>query len=149
TAGGTNVTPSASAADSGPGVASVAYELRPPGGGAFSQIASSSSAPFSATWDATTVSTGSYDLRPVVTDRAGNTFTGSVVTFNVDVTAPTVTLTNPGATIFGTVNLNATVIGSGATNVVFAATPAGGASWTSLGTDATSPWSLPYDTTKL
>ena len=93
----------------------MSYELRPTGGGSFSQIASSSSAPFSATWDATTVATGSYDLRPVITDRAGNTFTGAAVTFNVDVTAPTVTLTNPGATIAGTVTLNATVSGSGAT----------------------------------
>jgi len=31
------------------------------------------------------VATGSYDLRPVITDRAGNTFTGADVTFNVDV----------------------------------------------------------------
>jgi len=149
TVGGTNVTLSSSVADGGSGVASVAYELRPTGGGAFSQIASSSGAPFSATWDATTVSTGSYDLRPVITDRAGNTFTGAVVTFNVDVTAPTVTLTSPGAMIFGTVTLNATVSGSGATNVVFAATPAGGATWTSLGTDTAAPWSVAYDTTKL
>jgi hypothetical protein len=149
TVGGSSVALSASVADGGSGVASVAYELRPTGGGSFTQIASASSAPFSATWDATTVPTGSYDIRPIVTDRAGNTFTGPVVTFNVDVTAPTVTLTNPGATISGTVTLNATVTGSGATKVVFAASPAGGASWTSLGTDMASPWSIAYDTTKL
>jgi hypothetical protein len=71
------------------------------------------------------------------------------VTFDVDVTAPTITLTSPGATVFGTVTLNATVSGSGATNVVFGATPAGGATWTSLGTDTTAPWSVSYDTTKL
>ena len=149
TVGGSNVTLGSSVADGGSGVASVSYQLRPTGGGAFSQIASSSSAPFGATWDATTVSTGSYDLRPVITDRAGNTFTGAVVTFNVDVTAPTVTLANPGGTISGTVTLNATVSGSGATNVVFAATPAGGAAWTPLGTDTSAPWSIAYDTTKL
>jgi hypothetical protein len=149
TVGGTNVTLSSSVSDGGSGVASVSYELRPTGSGAFTQIASSSTAPFSATWDATTVSTGSYDLRPIITDRAGNTFTGAAVTFNVDVTAPTVTLTSPGATIFGTVTLNATVSGSGATNVVFGATPTGGATWTSLGTDTSAPWSVSYDTTKL
>ncbi|MFL5945446.1 MAG: Ig-like domain-containing protein [Gaiellaceae bacterium] len=149
TVGGTSVTLSASVADAGSSVASVRYELRPTGGGSFTQIASSSSAPFSATWNATTVSTGSYDLRPVITDAAGNSFTGAAVTFNVDVTAPTITLTSPGATIFGTVTLNATVSGSGATNVVFGATPAGGATWTYLGSDAASPWSLVYDTTKL
>jgi hypothetical protein len=149
TVGGTSVALGVSVSDAGSGVASVSYELRLTGGGAFSSIASSSSAPFGATWDATTFSTGSYDLRPVITDRAGNTFTGAVVTFNVDVTAPTVTLTNPGATIFGTVTLNATVSGTGAVNVVFGATPTGGATWTSLGTDTASPWSVAYDTTKL
>jgi hypothetical protein len=149
TIGGSNVQLSASVSDGGSGVGSVRYELRPTGGGAFSQIATSSSAPFSATWDATTVATGSYDLRPVITDRAGNTFTGAVVTFDVDVTAPTVTLTNPGASISGVVSLNATVSGSGAAQVSFGATPAGGSSWTSLGTDTSSPWSLVYDTTKL
>src|SRR5262249_44874913 len=111
TVGGQNVALTASASDGGSGVASVSYELRPTGGGAFTQIASSSSSPSGATWDATTVATGSYDLRPVITDRAGNTFTGAAVTFSVDVTAPTVTLTNPGAAIFGTVTLNATVTG--------------------------------------
>jgi hypothetical protein len=149
TVGGSNVTLSSSAADGGSGVASVSYQLRPTGGGAFTQIASSSSAPFSATWDATTVATGSYDLRPVITDRAGNTSTGAAVTFNVDVTAPTVTLVNPGAAISGTVTLSATVSGGGAANVVFSATPAGGAAWTTLGTDTSAPWSIAYDTAKL
>src|SRR5205085_1528267 len=149
TVGGSSVALSVTASDTGAGVASVAYELRPTGGGAFSQIASSSTAPFGATWDATTVSTGSYDLRPVITDRAGNTFTGPTVTFDVDVTAPTVVLTNPGASISGLVTLNATVSGSGAAKVVFDATPAGGATWSALGTDTTAPWSLASDTTKL
>src|SRR5205823_3144384 len=81
--------------------------------------------PFSASWDATTVSSGSYDLQPVITDSAGNTFTGAMRTITVDVSAPTVVLTNPGATISGSVTLDATVGGSGATQVVFATSPAG------------------------
>ncbi|MFL5946424.1 MAG: Ig-like domain-containing protein, partial [Gaiellaceae bacterium] len=149
TVGGTDVSLTSSTSDAGAGVASVAYELRATGGGSFSPIASASSAPFSATWDATTVATGSYDLRAVITDRAGNAFTAGSVTFTVDVTAPTVTLTSPGATIAGTVTLNASVSGNGADNVAFAATPTGGATWTALGTDTSSPWSIAYDTTKL
>jgi hypothetical protein len=61
------------------------------------------------------------------------------------VSAPTVVLTNPGARISGAVTLNATVSGTGATQVAFAATLAGGASWSSLGTDASSPWSTTFD----
>jgi hypothetical protein len=146
TVGGPSVALGGSYSDAGSGVASVRYELRPTGGGLWSTIATSTSAPFSATWDATTVTTGSYDLRPVITDRAGNTFDGATITVTVDVTAPTVVLTNPGSTISGTVTLNATVSGSGATQVAFAASPAGGASWTSIATDTSAPWSAAFDT---
>ncbi|MDQ2969246.1 MAG: Ig-like domain-containing protein, partial [Actinomycetota bacterium] len=149
TVGGTSVALSGSYSDGGSGVASVRYELRPTGGGSWTTIATASSAPFSASWDATTVSSGSYDVRPLITDRAGNTFTGAMRTITVDVSAPTVVLTNPGSTISGSVTLNATVSGSGATQVAFAATPAGGASWSSLGTDTSSPWSTTFDSSQL
>ena len=62
---------SGSYSDAGSGVASVRYELRPTGGGSWSTIATATGAPFSATWDATTVSSGSYDLQPVITDARG------------------------------------------------------------------------------
>jgi hypothetical protein len=149
TVGGTSVALSGSYSDAGSGVASVRYELRPTGGGSWTAIATATGAPFSGTWDATTVSSGSYDLQPIITDRAGNTFTGAMRTITVDVSAPTVVLTNPGATISGAVTLNATVSGTGATQVAFAATLAGGASWSSLGTDASSPWSTTFDSSQL
>ena len=114
-----------------------------------SRVTTSTSGPFGASWDATTVSSGSYDLQPVITDGAGNTFTSALRTITVDVSAPTVVLTNPGATISGSVILDATVSGSGATQVVFAATPAGGGSWSFLGTDTSAPWSTTFDTLQL
>ncbi len=107
TVGGTSVALSGSYSDGGSGVASVRYELRPTGGGSWATIATSTSSPFSASWDATTVTSGSYDLQPVITDNAGNSFTGPMRTITVDVSAPTVVLTNPGATISGSVTLNA------------------------------------------
>jgi Bacterial Ig domain/Bacterial Ig-like domain len=149
TVGGTSVALGGSYSDAGSGVASVRYELRPTGGGSWTTIASSSSAPFGATWDASTTASGSYDVRPVITDNADNVFTGALITIDVDATAPTVVLSNPGATISGRVTFLATVGGTGATKVVFSASPAGGASWTLLGTDTSSPWSVAYDTSKL
>jgi hypothetical protein len=149
TVGGPSVTLSGSYSDAGSGIASVRYELRPTGGGSWATIATSTSAPFGATWDATTVASGSYDLQPVLTDRAGNTFTGTMRTITVDVSAPTVALANPGATISGSVTLNATVTGSGATQVSFATSPAGGASWSSVGTDTSAPWSATFNTSLL
>ena len=149
TVGGTSVLISGSYSDTGSGVGSVRFQLRPTGGGTWTTIATSTSAPFSANWDATTVTSASYDLQPIVVDGAGNTYTGAMRTITVDVTAPTVVLANPGTPLSGSVTLNATVTGLSATQVAFAASPAGGASWTSLGTDTSAPWSTAFDTHQL
>src|SRR5262249_51229740 len=139
----------ASTSDSGSGVASVRYEVRPTGGGSFTPITTSTTAPFDGSWNTSGLATGDYDLRPFVTDRAGNTFTGATVTVHVDASAPTVALASPGSTLSGTVALNATVTGNAATKVTFFASHAGANSWTQIGVDATSPYSVSFDTTKL
>src|SRR5262249_5252805 len=139
----------ASTSDSASGVASVRYEMRPTGGGSFTTITTSTTAPFDGSWNTTGLATGDYDLRPFVTDRAGNAFTGATVTVHVDATAPTIVLANPGSTLSGTVTLNATVTGSGATQVAFFASPAGANSWTQIAVDTASPYSVSFDTTKL
>src|SRR5262249_14109201 len=147
--GGSAVPLHASTSDSASGVASVRYEMRPTGGGSFTTITTSTTAPFDGSWNTTGLATGDYDLRPFVTDRAGNAFTGATVTVHVDATAPTVVLANPGSTLSGTVTLNATVTGSGATQVAFFASPAGANSWTQIAVDTASPYSVSFDTTKL
>src|SRR5205085_1265819 len=138
-----------STSDTGSGVASVRYECRLTGGSSFTQIATSTTSPFGATWDTAGLASGSYDLRPVITDRAGNVFNGAVVTVSVDASAPTVTLADPGGTLAGTVQLNATVTGSGATKVTFGLSPAGANSWSAIATDPTAPYSASFDTSKL
>src|SRR5262249_44745562 len=114
TVGGSAIPLHASTSDSGSGVASVRYEVRPTGGGSFTPITTSTTAPFDGSWNTSGLATGDYDLRPFVTDRAGNTFTGATVTVHVDASAPTVALASPGSTLSGTVALNATVTGNGA-----------------------------------
>jgi chitinase len=145
TVGGPNVQLASSAADAGSGVASVAYEVRPTGG-SFTTVATSTASPFDATWDATGLASGNYDLRPVVTDRAGNSYTGATVTVNVDATAPTVSLADPGAELAGAVTLAATVTGSGATQVAFSISSAGANAWQPISTDSAAPWSVSFDT---
>src|SRR5439155_699779 len=135
-------------ATSDPDTTQVDFERRPGGGGSWVTIASDTTLPWDTSLDTTALADGLYDFRAVATDQTGHTGT-SPIRPNVDVTAPTVVLANPGATISGTVTLAATVSGTGATQVVFGATPAGGGAWTPLGTDTTSPWSVSYDTTKL
>src|SRR5207247_10231748 len=147
TVGGSSVPLKASTSDAGSGVASVAYEMRPTGGGSFTTISSSTTAPFDGTWNMTGVSTGDYDLRPLIADRAGNTFTGPTVTVHVDATAPTVVLANPGSPLAETVTLNVTVTGNGATQVTFSVSPAGANAWKPIGTATAAPWSQAFDTT--
>ena len=63
-------------------------------------------------------------IRAVITDAAGNDRTTAVVPVTVDSTGPSVTLTDPGAVVSGTVSLAATT-GGGAARVAFAVSPAG------------------------
>src|SRR6266850_3732848 len=70
-------------------------------------------APYSASWNTTTVADGLHTLTAVARDTAGNTTTSASVTVtvvNADTTAPTVVLTAPsgGATVNETVTVTAT-----------------------------------------
>ena len=138
----------ATGSDGGSGVASVTWQARVSGGGGFGDVASDSSAPFAATWDVTSLPSVAHDLRIVVTDLAGNTFTSPSITVNIDSTAPTVSLNNPGSPLSGTVALSASTAGD-ATTVVFSRSPAGAASWSTIGTDGSAPYGASFDTTAI
>jgi hypothetical protein len=148
---GGNVTLAVSAADTGSGVGSVRYELRPTGGGAFTTIATSTTSPFAATWNTAGLASGDYDLRPVITDGAGNTFTGATVTVTVDTSTPNVVLADPGSSLTGTVTLTATATSTGSpiANVAFSVSPAGANTWQTIGTDTSSPYNVSFNTATL
>ncbi len=55
--------------------------------------------------------------------------TTTPITVHVDSTAPTVTFSNPGANLAGTVALSATTAGPDAVSVSFEASPAGANTW--------------------
>ncbi len=137
----------ATATDSGSGVASVEWQART-GGGGFAGIGSDSSAPYQATWNVGGLPSGSYDLQLVVTDAAGNTFTSSPITVDVDATAPGVTLANPGSPLSGTIALSAATTGD-ATAVTFGRSVAGAASWTAISSDGSAPYAANFDTTSV
>lgn len=65
-----------------------------------------------------------------------------------DWTPPTVSLVNPGSPIKDTVAVtaNAADAETGIANVTIQYLPAGGSSWTTICTDATAPYSCPWDT---
>src|SRR5439155_4386448 len=84
------------------------------------------------------------------TDNAGNVFTTPAITnVRVDNTPPTTSIDDPGANLRGTKSLTAAAsdTGSGVSQVDFQISPAGANSWTTLGSTATSPYGLSFDTT--
>jgi hypothetical protein len=134
----------ATATDAG-GVAGVQFRLdgQPLG-------AEDTSSPYGVSWNTTGVANGSHTLTAVARDQAGNTATATSVTVTVqntapDTTPPAVSLTAPaaGATVSGTVAVNAT------------ATDAGGVAGVqfrldgqALGAeDTSSPYAVAWDTT--
>ena len=102
-------------------------------------------------WNTAPLTDGFHDLRGVVSDVAGNTYTTPVVAGRrVDNTAPLTTLTPPAATLSGTVALSATAddgAGSGVANVKFQRSPAGAGSWTDMCTDNAAAYTCSWNTT--
>lgn len=142
----------ATGTDGGSGVASVKVQRSPAGAGSWTDVCTDSSSPYSCSWDTTGVADGLHDLRALTTDNAGNTKASSVVANRrVDNTAPSATMTNPGATITGTKNFDGTASdgGSGVASLKFQVSPTGAGTWSDMCSDTTSPYACSYDTTAL
>ena len=92
---------SGTAVDAGSGVASWAVQYRLPAG-AWATACSDATSPYACSWATAAVADGTYELRALVTDVAGNTTTSAALTNRrVDNTAPSGTgiqATNGGAT---------------------------------------------------
>ena len=132
---------------SGSGIKSVEFQYTLAGMNSWTSIATVTAAPYNTAWNATTVPTNDYDLRIRITDNAGNVRTATPMTVHVDSTAPTVTFSNPGTNLDGTVTLNAGTAGPDAVSVSFEASPAGANTWQVISTDNASPWTSSFDTT--
>jgi hypothetical protein len=106
-------------------------------------IGTATTAPYSVSWDATALPSGSRTLTAKAYDAAGNMGQASR-TVTVDATPPTVAITSPqgGAKIFLSTTLQATAADdNGVTQVVFYDGN------TVIGTDTTAPYSLSWNTT--
>jgi hypothetical protein len=142
----------ATAADPGSaasGLASVAIQYGT--GGSWTTVCTRTSSPASCSLNTTTVTDGVYDVRSLATDRAGNTATSTVTSRRIDNTAPTSTVTDPGAALHGTVTVTGTPsdAGSGVASWVLQRRPSSGGSWTTICTSTTSPYSCSWNTTTL
>src|SRR5207248_1565213 len=66
----------------------VVFERSPAGASTWTSIGTDTTAPFSTTWNTGSVADGSYDVRAVATDSAGNTTADVVANRQVDNTPP-------------------------------------------------------------
>ncbi len=144
-----SVTLNASAADAGSGIASVEFQRAPAGTSTWTTICTDTSSSYSCAWDTTSLTDALYDLRVIATDVAGGTRTSTTVTNRrVDNLGPTVTLTDPGSPLRGSVTVNATATdGVGVTSVTIQRAPAGTSTWTTICTDNTTAYSCAWATT--
>ncbi|MEO8290796.1 MAG: Ig-like domain-containing protein [Gaiellaceae bacterium] len=132
----------------GSGVASVTIQRSPAGAGTWTDVCTDPTSPYSCSFDTTSVGDGLYDFRAVGTDNAGNTANSTVANRRVDNVAPSVSITDPGANLRGTIAVDATASdGGGILNVKIQRSPAGAGTWTDICTDTTSPYSCNFDTT--
>ena len=104
------VTVSATAAST-VGMASVQFQVDGVNSGA-----ADTTAPYSLSWNTSTLANGNHTLTAVAKDTAGNSTTSAAVTVNVNnvVAKPVVSITSPvsGATVSGTITVSATATSS-------------------------------------
>jgi len=143
------VTLDATASDGG-GILNVKFQRSPAGAGTWTDICTDATSPYSCSFDTSVPGDGLYDLRALATDNASRTGTSTVSNRRIDNTAPSVTMTDPGSPLSGTISLAATatdVGGSGVSSVTIQRSPAGAGTWTDVCTDNGSPYSCSFDTT--
>ncbi len=144
------ITLEASASDSGSGVSKVVYYYDSVTSS--NEIGSSTTSPYSVSWDTTAVSDGSHTIYAVAYDEVGNTKQTSI-NVTVDNTPPSVSFSSPsdGSYVKGTVTVEATASDatSGIASVTFYYEPAGSTAQQEIGSVTSSPYSVSWDTTSL
>src|SRR5207249_3499955 len=135
------------------GVASAQFQVKVPGDPSFSDLgAAVTSAPYTYDWATGVLDDGSYDLRVVTTDAAGNVTTSPARTVLLDNSAPTGTITAPaaGAALRGAVVVSSDPAddGSGVTSAQLQLEGPDDSSFSDLGGALTaSPYDHSWDTT--
>lgn len=107
--------------------------------------------PHTCPWVTTAFPDGEYDLRAVGTYLASSATSAIITDVLVDNTSPTVTITNPGSPLSGTVSLSASAAdaGSGVASVAIQYAPAGSSSWVTACTVADAPYTCRFNTMSL
>jgi len=141
---------SATASDADSGIGSVTIQRAVAGGSDWTTICVDTATPFACSWNTTTVNDGSYDLRAIAVDQAGNSTTSATARATI-ANALTVVLTRPGDILRGTVATTTTISNAGTVvpTVRVEYAPVGTSTWTTLCTVAASPYTCSASTTPL
>jgi hypothetical protein len=129
----------------------VRFQYAPAGTTTWTDACAATTSPYSCTWSTTALTDGLYDLRALATDNAGNaTASATVSSRRVDNVAPTVSLTDPGSPLRGTVTVAATAAdGGGIANVQIQYRTSSSGTWTTICTAAAAPYQCSWNTTLL
>ena len=115
------------------GVDTVAFEYAPLGSATWTGACSDGDDPFTCDWRTATLVDGSYAVRAVATDLAGNTTVTPSQQRTVNNTVASVSVNSPGSPVSGTVTVGADAASArGVKNVVLRWAPAGGSTWTTI-----------------
>ncbi len=129
----------------------VRVEYSPAGANSWKNICTNLTSPYTCSWNTTSYSNGSYDLRAAAV--AGSTTTHSTVVADVmvDNLAPAVSMTDPGSPLSGTRTFTATSSDahSGVAQVAIQYALSGSSTWQTMCTLSIDPYSCRYDTTTL
>jgi hypothetical protein len=142
----------ANAGDEESGIDTVTVQHRRVGAATWTTCGVLTDAPYACSLVSTTLADGSYELRAIATDAAGNSTTSTSVTVAVDNTVSSVSITGPtqGSIVRGAVSVTAAASSNrGITSVTVEYRPSGAGSWTPVCTDTTSPFSCTWDTAPL
>jgi hypothetical protein len=93
----------------------VTFQEAPSGSTTYTDIATDTASPYSASWDTTTVANGAYTVRAVITDAAGNSTTTATVAVTVN-NSFTVGVPGGSRTAGGTFTATVTAVANTTTN---------------------------------
>jgi signal peptidase I len=143
------ITLTAGAADAHSGVDNVVLQYAATGTTTWRDVCTSVEQPATCRLDTTTLPDGSYSWRAVATDEAGNTTISAVVANRtIDNRVASVSVTDPGAFLSGTVTVAASAYApAGVASVRVQRVLSGGTAWVDLCSDTTSPYACTWDTT--
>jgi hypothetical protein len=133
------------------GIASVRLQTSPAGAGTWTDVCTDTVAPYSCSFDTTSVADGLRDVRALALDSAGYSRTATVASRRIDNTAPTTSLTDPGTPLKGTVALTGTASdgGTGLTGLNIQYRLSSGGTWTDVCARTSSPANCSLNTATL